>query len=78
MEISMLTKPLYQKLAADGTPTVGQYENEFARLSWNPDDDRFYVERTAPQAEWRTVGSFKHWHNATRMFRRVSARPMTD
>ncbi|MGI0133714.1 MAG: hypothetical protein ACREBW_01990 [Candidatus Micrarchaeaceae archaeon] len=46
--------------------TIGQGTNE-VRLSFNPDDERFYVEvhSKAYPDEWRTRGVQKLWRNAT-------------
>jgi hypothetical protein len=64
---------LRRKRDINGQLLIEQHEVAFqARLTWNPDDDRFYVDRWQSQwAEWHPAGSHAHWRNATRLMREV-------
>jgi hypothetical protein len=57
----------------DGTPQISQHEIEgVVRLSWNPDDSRFYVEKWNKEySEWHTAGNYKEWRNAVAHAKRM-------
>jgi hypothetical protein len=52
-----------------------QAEKNGIILSWNPDDNRFYVSRNNEQLgnykDWQ-LGNYKDWRNATAKFRQVT------
>ena len=50
---------------ARGEPLVDQGILNGFSLSWNPDDDRYYIQRGED-----TVAAFRHWRNATTYARR--------
>lgn len=62
---------LYLKRNSEGTPEVLQHETPRCRLSWDPDDNRFYVEIPDCwfKGEWRTASSFTDWRNAVQYAR---------
>ena len=59
----MHTKPYRRKM--HGTePAINQGTLNGFDLSYNPDDERFYIVR-----DDETLATFRHWHNATRYCR---------
>ena len=51
------------------TPEVNQREQSGITLSWNPDDDRFYV---SEQSNDHYLGSFKDFRNAVTCFNKAT------
>lgn len=62
------------KKGEDGKPLITQHIEGSMRLTWNPDDDRFYIDATEVDKdfpeEFRTLGSFNRHANATSFFRK--------
>ena len=59
-------EPIRLRKERNGEPCVVQYEvpGQF-RLSFNPDDNRFYVETWASDwSGWETAATFAEWRNA--------------
>ncbi len=57
----------------DGEPLIMQHEFPQCRLSWNPDDGIFYVDKPSAEfeGEWETFQVHKYWKNATRATKRL-------
>ncbi len=52
------------RIYADGEPEVEQGKHHGFILSWNPDDNRYYVH--APDEDKTVCATFKRWTNAVR------------
>ena len=55
-----MSQRLYQKPGQVDQVKIGQVE-----LTWNPDDERFYITRGE-----NTIGVYKDWRNATARLRK--------
>ncbi len=45
---------------------IDQINNDKCSISWNPDDDRYYIQQNN-----ETIASYKDWRNATARFKKI-------
>jgi len=65
------------KFGSNCEPLVDQGHVHGLPVSWNPDDDRFYVHKIGTTDGTNVLAIFKSWHNAVQFARRkVTARPV--
>jgi hypothetical protein len=67
------------KFGANQEPLVDQGHVHGLPVSWNPDDDRFYVHKIGTTDGTNVLATFKSWRNAVQFARRkVSALPRVE
>lgn len=70
----MATNRFPCKRGANGEPLVDQGHVHGLPVSWNPDDDRFYVHKIGTTDGTNVLGTFSAWRNAVQYARRVTKR----
>lgn len=58
------------RMAPNGDPYVDQGHVHGLPVSWNPDDDRFYVHKIGTTDGTNVLGTFSSWRNAVQFARR--------